>query len=85
MSFFDKNIPCGVPYPRNEFVPKNSWSELVGNNYMEVVQIVQREAPDANVYPVPNNTVLTQDYRSDRIFVKFDYITGVVTEVPRRG
>lgn len=92
MSWFDRTISNGSIISSNlvcekltvQYQPKTTWPELLGNSYLEVEQIIKREAPWAQVYTMPVGTPVMLDYRHDRIRIFYDRM-GKVVRVPQRG
>jgi hypothetical protein len=64
---------------------KNSWPELLGRNIDEAVEIIKSENPNLNVTKVPPGTMLTRDYRTDRVRVYYDPSNNNVNVIPRTG
>jgi len=57
----------------------------LGSNALEAQQIIQREAPWACVFVIPEGAAVTSDYRSDRVRIYYNTVTGLVTQIPVRG
>ncbi|KAG8389246.1 hypothetical protein BUALT_Bualt02G0208900 [Buddleja alternifolia] len=65
-------------------VGKNSWPELVGANGEEAATVIERENRNVNAIVLKDGTIVTADFRCDRVWVWVnDY--GVVIRVPRVG
>jgi hypothetical protein len=62
------------------------WPECVGKTGTECVAIIERVAPDVrgNVFVIPHGSMVTMDYRTDRVRVFVDE-GGVVVQPPHRG
>jgi len=64
---------------------KTSWPELVGTNGEEAVLVIKRENSTlVNVHTVPEGSIVTRDWREDRVRVFIDG-SGNVTSVPNVG
>jgi len=63
---------------------KESWPELVGKSGDEAEQVIKDEEPSLTVQVLPNDSMVTMDYRTDRVRVFVDK-EGIVTGVPRVG
>lgn len=51
---------------------KNSWPELVGRNGEEAAEIIMRENPKVDAIVVKQGSVVTMDFRCDRVWVWVD-------------
>ncbi|BFZ14571.1 hypothetical protein BsWGS_17610 [Bradybaena similaris] len=62
----------------------HTWPELVGKKYEEAEKAIKDANPELNVVRVPENSMVTMDYRIDRVrlFVDED---GIVVSPPRTG
>ncbi|RDX86848.1 hypothetical protein CR513_31761, partial [Mucuna pruriens] len=63
---------------------KSSWQELVGINGEAATQIIVRENPRVKAFIVPEGSVVTTDFRCDRVRVFVNY-KDIVTRVPKIG
>lgn len=64
---------------------KSSWPELVGTEGATAVTTIKKERPDlAQVVTVPQDAMVTQDYRLDRVRVYID-AEGKVVRPPMVG
>ncbi|KAK1297735.1 hypothetical protein QJS10_CPB15g02002 [Acorus calamus] len=63
---------------------KTEWPELVGVKGDVAVTTIKAENPSLDVFTVKKGSIVTADYRSDRVRVWVDEC-GVVYEVPRIG
>lgn len=64
--------------------PKSSWPELVGADGEAAVASILAERPTLQVSTMPNDAMMTMDFREDRVRVMCD-AAGKVTDVPRCG
>ncbi|KAL6765043.1 maize proteinase inhibitor [Haematococcus lacustris] len=62
---------------------KSVWPECVGAKVDDAEALIKQEAPDATVIRVPDGSMVTADYRLDR--VRIYYKDNVVRDPPRRG
>jgi hypothetical protein len=66
--------------------PKSSWPELVGMPGRTAVAAIQRERPDlAEVSTLPEDSMVTMDWREDRVRVFVDGAGTVVHPPPTCG
>ncbi|XP_027362403.1 inhibitor of trypsin and hageman factor-like [Abrus precatorius] len=65
-------------------VGKSSWQELVGINGEAATQIIMRENPNVKAFVVAEGSVVTNDFKCDRVRVFVNY-RGIVTLVPKIG
>ncbi|KMT02818.1 hypothetical protein BVRB_8g194010 [Beta vulgaris subsp. vulgaris] len=63
---------------------KNEWPELVGENGPEAANIVERENPNVEAHVVLQGSIVTADFRCDRVRVWVN-TNGVVYRSPRIG
>lgn len=63
---------------------KESWPELVGTNGNEAVKVIERENSKVDAETVPKGSMVTTDFRCDRVFVWLD-AHGNVDRVPTIG
>ena len=70
------------PVPPAE--PKNSWPELEGKAGEEVAVAIRQADPSLQVLVVPQGSMVTMDYRLDRVRV-FVGQDGKVVGSPSRG
>ena len=65
---------------------KTEWPELVGLDGEEAKRKVMEERSDlSTIQIVPNNSMVTMDYREDRVRIFVDPKTNKVTKPPRIG
>ena len=64
---------------------KTSWPELNGKNVDEAVQAIKDENPELVVLKVPVDSMVTMDYRTDRVRVFYDEATNLVKRIPHCG
>lgn len=60
------------------------WPSLVGKDASEAKQKIQEDRPELKVILVPENSMVTMDYREDRVRVFFNK-DNLVVGVPRTG
>ena len=63
---------------------KTAWPELVGKDATEAKEILEKETT-LNIFLVPTGSVVTMDYRTNRVRVSFDPATNKVVKAPRVG
>ncbi|KAK7309879.1 hypothetical protein RJT34_06967 [Clitoria ternatea] len=63
---------------------KSSWQELVGINGEAATQVIIRENPRVKAFTVPEGSLVTTDFRCDRVRV-FVNNQDIVTRVPKIG
>ncbi|KAL2340688.1 hypothetical protein Fmac_008628 [Flemingia macrophylla] len=63
---------------------KSSWEELIGINGQAATQIIMKENPRVKAFTVPEGSVVTTDFRCDRVRVFIDSKENV-TRVPKIG
>ncbi|KAF3456853.1 hypothetical protein FNV43_RR01507 [Rhamnella rubrinervis] len=63
---------------------KNSWPELVGQKGKVAEETIQRENPLVNAIVVDKDSVVTADFRCDRVWVRVDK-SGIVVFTPIIG
>eukprot|EP00200_Dunaliella_tertiolecta_P001768 CAMPEP_0202347422 /NCGR_PEP_ID=MMETSP1126-20121109/5792_1 /ASSEMBLY_ACC=CAM_ASM_000457 /TAXON_ID=3047 /ORGANISM="Dunaliella tertiolecta, Strain CCMP1320" /LENGTH=68 /DNA_ID=CAMNT_0048938973 /DNA_START=191 /DNA_END=397 /DNA_ORIENTATION=+ len=51
---------------------KQTWPELVGKPYAEAEAVIKRDAPELKVSKVKPGSMMTKDYRLDRVRVFVD-------------
>ena len=62
-----------------------SWPELVGKDGLTAKSAIQKATGlNTRVIITPENSMVTMDYRLDRVRIYVDS-NGIVTRVPRRG
>ena len=60
---------------------KTSWPELVGLSVEEAKKAILKDKPDADIVVLPVGSIVTADYRPDRVRIFVD----TVAETPRVG
>jgi hypothetical protein len=69
----------------SELRSKGPWPECVGKTGEECVKLIKGFADDlSQVTIVPNGSMVTMDYRTDRVRVFVDE-AGIVSQIPSRG
>lgn len=63
---------------------KTEWPELVGKDANEANELLEKET-SLNIFLVPTGSVMTMDYRTNRVRVSFDPATNKVVKTPRVG
>ena len=66
------------------FANKTEWPELVGQSGATAKQVIHDDEPSLAVYVIPMNSIVTMDYRTDRVRVHVDD-EGIVASTPRVG
>jgi hypothetical protein len=77
-------LPCTTACESTMEEGKTSWPELVGKTGEEAKQVIQDQYPDFNIQIIPENSMVTMDYRTDRVRV-FINANGIVTGTPQVG
>eukprot|EP00894_Picocystis_sp_ML_P001381 jgi/Pico_ML_1/51898/g362.t1 len=71
-----------------EYVPdaesRGPWPDLVGKTSVEAKEFLEKSFPDLKVIVLNENSMMTMDYRVDRVRIMVNE-EGVVTKVPHRG
>ena len=67
-----------------EMPQKNSWPELVGQDATEAKEQLEKET-NMDVFLVSTGSVMTMDFRTNRIRITFDPKTNKVVKAPRVG
>ena len=60
---------------------KSQWPELLGKNGQEAVNIIKKETGFSHVMAIRAGSMVTMDYRTDRVRVYVDK-HGIVTRTP---
>jgi hypothetical protein len=60
---------------------KTSWPELVGLSVEEAKKVILKDKPDADIVVLPVGSLVTKDYRPDRVRIFVD----TVAEAPHVG
>ncbi|MFJ4190513.1 serine protease inhibitor [Kitasatospora sp. NPDC089509] len=68
-----------------ELALQRSWPHLVGIDVDEAKAVIEAEAPDLHVGPVPLGHDVTCDVRVDRVWLWHDPDTRLVIRIPRVG
>ncbi|CAD8098956.1 unnamed protein product [Paramecium primaurelia] len=63
---------------------KQSWPECVGKTADEAKQIILADNAELNVQLLPQNSMVTMDYRTNRVRVFHDE-NGIVKQAPHIG
>lgn len=63
---------------------KMSWPELVGMTAEEAERKIKEEKPELKIHIIPPNSMVTMDYRLDRVRLFVDE-SGKVAQEPRLG
>ncbi|CAL1530892.1 unnamed protein product [Lymnaea stagnalis] len=61
-----------------------SWPELVGKTFNEAAKKIKEDYPEAQVIQVAENSMVTMDFRLERVRV-FVNAAGVVVQPPTTG
>ena len=71
-----------------EYVPdaesRGPWPDLVGKSADEAKEFFEKSFPDLKVVVMNENSMMTMDYRIERVRIMVND-EGVVTKVPHRG
>ena len=60
---------------------KTSWPEVVGLSIEEAKKVILKDKPDADIVVLPVGSIVTPDYRPDRVRIFVD----TVAETPHVG
>ena len=60
---------------------KTSWPELVGLSVEEAKKVILKDKPDADIVVLPVGSIVTADYRPDRVRIFVD----TVAQTPHVG
>ncbi|CAM0958471.1 unnamed protein product [Alopecurus aequalis] len=60
---------------------KREWPELVGKSVEESKKVILKDMPEAKIVVVPVGSIVTMDYRTDRVRLFVD----TVAQVPKVG
>lgn len=61
-----------------------SWPELLGVTAEEAERKIKEEKPEVKIHTIPPNSMVTMDYRLDRVRLFVDE-SGKVAQEPRLG
>ena len=64
---------------------KTSWPELEGMDVDQAVQLIKEENTDLTVHKIEEGSMVTADYRTDRVRVFYNVDTNTVAGTPRIG
>jgi hypothetical protein len=64
---------------------RSAWPELLGVPKDEAKASLAASAPGLKVFLVEEGSMMTMDYRTDRVRIVFDPSTGRVSQEPRIG
>jgi len=64
---------------------KSIWPELLGKNVENAVNLIKTENSYLEVIKVQKGSMVTMDYRLDRVRVFYDVESNLVVEIPRIG
>lgn len=71
--------------PNAEPNPNGPWAECIGMKGEDCVDYIKQQAPDlALVKVLPPDSMVTMDYRTDRVWVWVNE-QGIVEQAPSRG
>ena len=74
------------PVPDIGGIEKVEWPELVGVDFHEAVEVIERERPDLVVVnPVKDGSIISMDYAVRRVRVFYNAESGKVVRAPRVG
>ncbi|KAI3432572.1 hypothetical protein D9Q98_004121 [Chlorella vulgaris] len=82
---FDAETTFTVPM-RNQMPAKHLWPELVGQPAEAAKAALVQELPaNSLVLLVPENSMMTMDFRTNRVRIIYSKATGLVVSPPRIG
>lgn len=64
---------------------RTEWPELVGMNAELAKQTILSQNPDLNVEIIPSGSMVTMDWREDRVRIYYNETNNVVDSVPTIG
>jgi len=80
-----ETAPSFSPTPSNELCDKWTWHECLSETGKECKRLIRDECPDLKIIEiVPENSLVTSDYRLDRVRI-FVNDAGIVVDIPRVG
>ncbi|XP_037468606.1 subtilisin-chymotrypsin inhibitor-2A-like [Triticum dicoccoides] len=68
-------MSCAVPEAPAGEEKKTSWSEVVGKSIEEAKAIILKDMPDAGIDVLPAGSVMTLDFRTNRVRIIVDTVT----------
>jgi hypothetical protein len=77
--------PAGMCLGAPPNPPPAAWKALVGEQLGATVEWLRARHPHAVIVPTPANVVVARDWRHDRIRVRYDPSTMLVSHVPTVG
>lgn len=80
---FDR-VGGGVPRAHGSSATTMEWRELVGQSGDNAKEKIKASHPDLTVHVVPKGSMVTMDYRVDRVRIFVDE-EGKVSSIPRIG
>lgn len=66
------------------FGAKSNWPKVVGKSGEEAKNIILKDDPSIDVRFIPQGSIVTTDYRTNRVRVYVD-ANGIVVQTPKRG
>jgi hypothetical protein len=73
------------PQPEGETLEtRNHWPHLVGHHSKAAEESIRAERPDLKIVTVPHDSMVTMDFRTDRVRIFVDN-EGKVARPPRVG
>lgn len=79
----DTTFDSSTPLPEMHF--GEDWSSLLNKNVDDAKVIIQRDRPDVEIDVLEQNSMVTMDYRMNRVRVFINPETQTVTAIPRIG
>ena len=64
---------------------KSSWPELNGTDAQKAKEFLEETTSGMAIYLVPTGSMVTMDYRQDRVRIFYDTETGKVVRTPQIG
>ncbi len=64
---------------------KTSWPELKNTNVDQAVEKIRSENENLTVHKIESGSMVTMDYRTDRVRVFYDPVTNLVSKTPKVG
>lgn len=82
----DPEQTLGLPHFSQAMPSKSVWPEMMGMVATAAKAQLEAELPaGSHVYLVPQGSMMTMDFRTDRVRIIYDKNTGLVDSPPRVG
>ncbi|CAM0958472.1 unnamed protein product [Alopecurus aequalis] len=84
-SFGENKLAEGSSATGDDSNEKTEWPELLGKSVEEAKKVILKDKPKAKIVVVPMGSIVTMDYRTDRVRLFVDAGTGTVVQMPKVG